>query len=295
MSSELKDKILKIKEENKSKDNQHMENLYKELLQHIFLNELSKTKFFSHVAFHGGTCLRIMDKIDRFSEDLDFILTKKETSPAELAKILDSAVQSLASKGVSLEIKHNQINNNVQKIWLKEFQIAKEFLSENPKFAIQNGKIKIKIEIDIAPPVGSTYEAAPIDFPERCEIVIQDHSSSFSGKLHAVLCRSFFQDTTTYIKGRDFFDLDWYLSQKIQPNYKLLENALYMAGPYKGQNLKIDQSWLYNELHNKIDSLDWGSAQEDMLPFLLSMSANDLAKMLNRNSMLKKLKTALGA
>lgn len=151
MSSDLKNKILKIKEENKSKDNQHMENLYKELLQHIFLCELSKTTFFSHVAFHGGTCLRIIDKIDRFSEDLDFILTKNETSSNELAKILDSAVQNLSSNGINFEIKHNQINNNVQKIWLKESQIAKEFLSENPKYALQDGKIKIKIEIDLPP------------------------------------------------------------------------------------------------------------------------------------------------
>ncbi|MDC0980097.1 nucleotidyl transferase AbiEii/AbiGii toxin family protein [Bdellovibrionales bacterium] len=272
-----------------------MVNLYKELLQHIFLCELSKTEFFSHVAFHGGTCLRIIDKIDRFSEDLDFTLIKKETPSDKLVQILDSAVQNLTSKGINFEIKHNQINNNTQKIWLKESQIVKEFLSENPKYALQNGKIKIKIEIDIAPPSGSTYEPGPIDFPESYKIVIQDHRSSFSGKLHAVLCRAFFQNTTTYIKGRDFFDLDWYLSQKIQPNYELLKNALYLAGPYRGQDLKIDQSWLYNELHNKLDTLDWNSAQKDMLPFLLSMSAKDLEKMLNRESMLEKLKATLNS
>ena len=46
-----------------------------------------------------------------------------------------------------------------------------------------------------------------------------DLPSLFAGKLHAVLCRK-------YTKGRDFYDLLWYLGKKIEPNYLLLNNAL---------------------------------------------------------------------
>lgn len=280
--------ILEQKRKDKSEDQLFMENHYKELLQHCFLFALSKVDFFSHAAFHGGTCLRIVDGIDRFSEDLDFIQTNSNTTTKELADIMDEAVQHLKKMGLEFEITHNNINNNIQKIWIKEGNLAKRFLDKNPKFVMQVAKLKIKIEIDNDPPEGSTLTEVSLKFPEEFKITIQDHNSSFSGKLHAVLCRNFLMGETTYIKGRDYFDLDWYLTSKIKPNYELLKNALHKAGPFKDQELDINNAWLKTELENKLKSLDWNLAKTDMANFLLEGSLDDLDNTFNADSMILK-------
>ncbi len=83
-----------------------MENHYKELLQHCFLYALSEVGFFNHAALHGGTCLRIVDGIDRFSEDLDFIQTNPKATTTELAQLMNSAVAHLQKMGLEFEITH---------------------------------------------------------------------------------------------------------------------------------------------------------------------------------------------
>lgn len=94
---------------------------------------------------------------------------------------------------------------------------------------------------------------------------------------------------TTYIKGRDFFDLDWYLTNNIHPNYTLLKNALKKAGPYKGQELTIDNNWLKKELQKKLSTLDWNLARLDMTNFLLEGSFDDLDKIFQAKLMIQKV------
>lgn len=295
MSDDLTKKILKQKISEKVEDQLYMENHYKELIQHCYLFALSKTDFFNYAAFHGGTCLRIVDKIDRFSEDLDFVTIQPDTPAEKLTSLLNEAVEILKEMGLPLDIKHNNINNNVQKVWIKEGVLVKKFLSENPKYALQEGKSRIKIEIDIDPPDGSTYKEVNIEFPENFKIKIQDHNSSFSGKLHAVLCREFFHGSNTYIKGRDYFDLDWYLTQKIQPNYELLGNALFKTGPYKNQEIKVSKQWLYEKLENKLKTLNWDLAKKDMTNLLLlNSSLDNIEKILTSGAMIKKLGDSFG-
>lgn len=259
------------------------------MLQHCFLFALSKVNFYSHAAFHGGTCLRIVDRIDRFSEDLDFIQTNPSVTTNELAKLLDAATDYLNKMGLELEITHNKINNNIQKVWIKEGFLAKKFLDQNPKYVMQKAKSKIKIEIDNDPPVGSNLSKVILNFPEEFEIQIQDHSSSFSGKLHAILCRNYLRGDTTYIKGRDYFDLDWYLTHEVQPNYELLKNALHKAGPFKDQELQIDSTWIKTELEKNLKSLDLDLAKSDMMNFLLEGSSDDLNDSFNSDSLLQKI------
>ena len=133
MSNSLNSLILKQKREDKVADQFFMENHYKELLQHCLLFAFSKVGFFKHAAFHGGTCLRIVDKIKRFSEDLDFAKTDPETTNKKIAEMMDSAVKYLNSVGMEFEITHNKINNNIQKIWIKEGNLANFFLDRSPR------------------------------------------------------------------------------------------------------------------------------------------------------------------
>ena len=55
-------------------------NAVKEILQEIALYALWRARFFERALFQGGTSLRILHGLPRFSEDLDFILRAPETS-----------------------------------------------------------------------------------------------------------------------------------------------------------------------------------------------------------------------
>lgn len=99
MNKDLIKIILEKKKTENAEDQLYMENLYKELVQHCYLYALSHVGFFKIAAFHGGTCLRIVDKIDRFSEDLDFALTTDDVSPTDVATNLNRARDFLSDLG----------------------------------------------------------------------------------------------------------------------------------------------------------------------------------------------------
>lgn len=124
-----------------------------------------------------------------------------------------------------------------------------------------NRTIKIKLKIDINPPEGSNYEIKFLDFPLPYSIQIQDMPSLFASKCHALLCRE-------YLKGRDWFDFSWYVSQNTSINFILLKNAINQAGPWKDKNNNIDKFWLINELKNKINIINWNEAKNDVQRFL---------------------------
>ena len=54
-------------------------NAQHEVMQQIALSGLQRGGFFEHAAFYGGTCLRIFHNLHRFSEDMDFTLTEKDS------------------------------------------------------------------------------------------------------------------------------------------------------------------------------------------------------------------------
>lgn len=122
-------------------------------------------------------------------------------------------------------------------------------------------KINIKIEVDSNPPLKATDEIKFLDFPTDFSIRCHDLGSLFSGKIHALLCRSF-------IKGRDWYDYNWYISEKTKPNYELLQAALYQQGPWKGQDLIVDRDWLEMALLEKIQNVPWKQTIEDVSKFL---------------------------
>jgi len=100
-----------------------------------------------------------------------------------------------------------------------------------------------------------------LTFPFPASITVHDIHSLFAGKLHALLCRE-------YVKGRDWYDLIWYLSQKEKVNYQLLSAQIDQVGPWKGQGLAVSQVWCFEELKKKAQILDWDSARREVSPFV---------------------------
>jgi len=232
----------------------------KEILQEVALYSLWRAGFFEVAAFQGGTSLRILHGLPRFSEDLDFIL--KEPDPDFDWNIyLDKLLSGLQEFGLQSEaLDKSRMDQRVKKAVLKDNSVSNQL-----NLAFYDGrhdqKLKIKLEIDVNPPEGSGYDYSYLDFPLDFEVCHQDLSSNFSLKIHALLCRR-------YLKGRDWYDFNWYVKQNIQPNFVHLQAALYQYGPWEGQTLTVDNNWLNKTLLEKVAAINWTEAAKDVSRFL---------------------------
>lgn len=242
-------------------------NALKEITQEVVLYALYKVGFFEKACFIGGTSLRIIHSLDRFSEDLDFS-TKKPEPNFKLDEYLAKAMEVMKPYGYELTIDEKDIaDKSVQSRFLKDDSIKKVLTFKHRQDERQ--KIKIKVEIDTNPPSGASEKVEFIDFPEDFQILAYDLPSLMSGKLHALLCRP-------YTKGRDWYDFSWYIKNNCSPNLLLLENSLKQLGPWKGQNIQVDEKLLKNILFEKIDSINWNDVKIDVKKFLSPEKADSL-------------------
>ena len=237
------------------------EHAIREITQEVALAALGRTDFFKYGIFQGGTCLRIFYGLNRFSEDLDFIL--KEPNPAfKLQPHLQSLAQELEAYGYKIDITdRTRTDITVRKAFIKDNSIGKDL---QLNYAGKKGpfrKIRIKLEIDTNPPSGSQTEIKYLDFPFVSSVTVQDKPSLFAGKVHALLCRE-------YIKGRDWYDFLWYTSQGIKINYIFLASALRQQVSWKGQNINVNLDWCMAELEKVIKSIDWKTTAEDVRRFV---------------------------
>lgn len=236
------------------------EQAIKEILQEIALYLLWRGGFFEVAAFQGGTSLRILHRLPRFSEDLDFILQTPDPK-FEWARYLNPLLSGLTEFGLQSEVlDRSDMDRNVRQALLKNDSVASQL-----NLSFYKGRstptLKIKLEIDVNPPAGSGFAHTFLDFPLDYEVCHQDLPSNFSLKIHALLCRP-------YIKGRDWFDFNWYVRQRVQPNLTHLRFALQQAGPWKGKITEINSAWVVERLKEKIEAIDWRQAAADVERFL---------------------------
>lgn len=231
----------------------------KEIVQEIVLYGLSTSHFFKKALFQGGTALRILYGLPRFSEDLDFILKEPElnfnwTPYIENIKIICEEYGLIPNI-----IDKSNVSSNVKKMFIKDNSFGKILDLSFNRHSEQ--KITIKFEVDVFPPAGSISEIKYLDFPLNYAVEAQDLSSNFAGKSHALLCRK-------YLKGRDWFDFVWYISKRVKPNLIFLKNALYQTGPWEGQNVEVTPDWYLTTFTEKINHINWLQAKSDVEMFL---------------------------
>jgi len=237
------------------------EQALREITQEVSLAALSRTDFFKFAAFQGGTCLRIFYGTNRFSEDFDFLL-KERNKDFNLKPYLKSLSDELSAYGYELEVSdRSKADAAVKKAFIKDSSIGKVLQLNYLKADRSIRKIRIKLEVDSNPPEGSNYEIKYLDFPFVSSVTVQDLPSLFAGKIHALLCRE-------YAKGRDWYDFIWYTSRGTGINYKFLASALKQQGPWQGQDLKINKDWILKALRERICSLDWSQAKEEIKRFV---------------------------
>lgn len=226
-------------------------NALREYLQAFVLRSLHESEAFGCLSFVRGTALRFLYNLPRFSEDLDFSLEEKTNYNPE--KWLAKLKRDLEFARFDASVNWNE-KTTVHSGWVRIAGLLKE-----AGLSGQSGqKISIKIEVDTRPPKGAVLETQVINKYFLFALRHYDLSSLMAGKIHA-LC------TRNYLKGRDYYDLLWYRTQRppVEPNLLLLQNALTqtMSKPWPAKNWR-------DYLIEKINSVDWKQLIKDVSPFL---------------------------
>lgn len=239
----------------------------REVVQELALLGLWRSGFFERAAFYGGTALRMFHGLNRFSEDLDFTLVEPGDD-ARLERALASVRTELASWGLAFEAepKSTGARTGIESAFLKgntrvtmiSAGVPDEIGAQFP----HNAKISVKLELDTTPPPGASTEVRTRLLPLPFQVRIYDLPSLFAGKLHAVLLR----DWKSRVKGRDFYDLVWYVSRGVPVNLAHLEARLRQSGYRSTSNLTL--STLHEMLKERVGRVDIGAAAEEVRPFL---------------------------
>lgn len=238
----------------------------REIMQDIALAGLQRSGFFEKAAFYGGTALRIFHGLERFSEDLDFSLL--ETDPDfSLGPYLEgiNAEFNAAGMQVSVKGKSKTFNTDIDSAFLKSETSWKELILEKimPQAGLSNiPEVKIKLEVDTSPPGGFNTEEKlllrPFSFYVKC-FTLPD---LFAGKMHALLFRKW----KTRVKGRDWFDMEWYIKKGIPLHLDHLTIRAIDSGDWEKKSMTRND--FMKLLHNKIEVVSFNRILEDIIRFI---------------------------
>lgn len=250
-----------------SKSLNDYENALKEVVQEIALLGLWRAKFYEKAAFYGGSALRILYGSDRFSEDLDFSLLTQDD--IDLSRYHKAIEYELNSFGLNVEVvpKIKNSSTQIDSAFIKAGTLQNMISIEIPvnlrKKIHKNKIMKIKFEVDKNPPQGFNTEAKYLLQPIPFSINTFTMPSLFAGKMHAVLCRSWQQR----VKGRDWYDLVWFISRNTPLNLTHLELRMKQSEHLKQQDFLTEMK-LLELLISKIDNVDFLSAKNDVKNFI---------------------------
>jgi len=229
----------------------------REVMQEIALAGLQRGGFFEKAAFYGGTCLRIFYGLSRFSEDLDFSLLKPDPT-FRLAPYFAVLKQEFTALGIEVEITEKQ------KTAVSD--IASAFLKKSASlYDIKvNGQrvLKIKFEVDTDPPQRFETEQKLLLHPYSFYVNCFALADLYAGKMHALLFRKW----QNRVKGRDWFDFEWYVRQAAPLNLSHFAERARQSGHWQGTVLSQAEFSLM--LKTRIETLDIESARRDVLPFV---------------------------
>ncbi|MEW6100881.1 MAG: nucleotidyl transferase AbiEii/AbiGii toxin family protein [Candidatus Omnitrophota bacterium] len=249
-------------------------NKAREFLQNLALKIAYDKNLFDSLAFVGGTALRVLFDLRRFSEDLDFsVINKKRYKFPAIKPLLEKQFNLY---GLAPEI-NAKSDKNVHSLLLKFGGLLRNLgLS-----GLSSQKLSIKIEIDSNPPLGWKTESTLVNKTYLFNIVHFDLASLYSTKLHACFYRRF-------RKGRDFYDFIWYLSKKIKPNFLLLNNAITQT---HGAHPVIGEHNFKGFLLENAKKVDFNEMRKDVERFLEDKGELGL---LEKNNVLRSINAVYG-
>lgn len=247
--------------------------LIREIVQEIALLGLWRAKFYEHAAFYGGTALRLIYSLPRFSEDLDFSLLKvdKDFDLMNYSQAIQSELEAFGFK-VSFTKKLKQKMSRIESAFIKGntqvhlLEIESQFQKKINKEAL----FKVKLEVDIDPPLDFETSVHSLFWPIPFSVKSLAIEDLFAGKLHACLCRS----ERINIKGRDWYDFLWYVGRKTSLHLAHLE-ARMKQSQHLSVNTHLSKDILQDIFEKKISTMDFSEIKADVLPFIQRRSDLD--------------------
>ena len=249
-----------------------------EVMQLIALAGLARGGFFEKAAFYGGTCLHLFYGMERFSEDMDFSLLKPDPS-FDFESYFPAIKEefALAGKEVEIQLKHKGRPSSVESAFLKES-------SEVFKIGFTTQKqIKVKIEVDIDPPPGFSTEQKLLVKPVSRWIRAYSIGDLFAGKVSAALFRAW----RTRTKGRDWYDLEWYVRNGYACHLGHLVERCKESAPETDLS---SREALIAAFRKRIATIDFKAASDDVRPFLKDTSCLDIWSQEYFNSLVDMIK-----
>ena len=241
---------------------QERRNAIFEVNQQVILAGLYNGGFFDMAAFYGGTCLRIFQGLQRFSEDMDFSLLAPDDK-FDFTKYFQPIIDEFAIVGCEVEIKKKD---------KKSFgKVESAFLKDNTDVydvSFQTDKsIKIKIEVDTQPPLNFRTEQKlllqPHSFMTRC-FTLPD---LFAGKMHALVYRGW----KNRVKGRDWYDFEWYVRHNVPLDFAHLAERVRQFN-----NEEIGREAFMAQLKDRLASANINQVKNDVLPFVRNPKELDI-------------------
>ncbi|MCK4947483.1 MAG: nucleotidyl transferase AbiEii/AbiGii toxin family protein [Candidatus Aureabacteria bacterium] len=236
-------------------------NRVREFLQIIVLKALYEKDYFEKVAFTGGTALRVLYGLRRFSEDLDFSLVSR--SGYDFKLLNEELLREFKLNGLHANSKP-KAEKTVHSMMIK----FPGLLNELGLSAFKEQNLSVKFEVDTNPPKGGKLENTVVNKAFILNIKHFDLSSLLATKLHACFFRK-------YTKGRDFYDLLWYAGKGIKPNLPLFNNAIEQT---QGRSSAITKDNLKAFITDRIEKVDFEAAKKDVERFLEDKSELKLFK-----------------
>jgi len=244
------------------------ENALREIFQELALLGLWRGKFFEKAAFYGGTALRVLYGLDRFSEDMDFSLLQPDTA-FTLDHYCEYIRKELEAWGFSVDVavKPKSVETAIESAFLKADTEQQLLVIDAPASVVgsvcSGRRFKIKIEVDKDPPPDFKTESQFLLQPIPFSVRVYNTSDLFAGKMHALL----FRNWKHRVKGRDWYDFIWYVSHEKPLSLKHLTARMRQTGQWNSEDV-ISEEQLRSLLLEKIRNLDVSSALEDVEPFV---------------------------
>ena len=230
----------------------HRQNAAKEALQECILAVLTQEGMLKSTAFIGGTALRILHGLPRFSEDLDFICMHGHPAVDAWPKMI---TRYLGKIGVTPHVRLDPVYTDP--VSGKRTQALYLSATAGAFAGFAREGMQISFEFDFSPPDHVQPEVRTLAVANtQATIPTLELSSLMAGKLHILLTR---RDRE---KGRDWYDYLWYRNHEVLPNVAQLQSA-------------IDQTtrqppavyWM-SYLRQRLHEVNWMNIQNDVAPFL---------------------------
>ena len=233
-----------------------------EVTQMITLAGLHHGGFFSKAAFYGGTCLRLFHNLRRYSEDMDFTLLQEDPK-FHLENYFQPIIDEfkLTGRDVTITKKDKLTLGKVESAFLKDETDVYNLTFQTEK------SLKVKIEIDIKPPLEFQTEYKTLNHPGTFLVRCMTLPCLYAGKMHALAFRTW----KTRVKGRDWYDFEWYVNNETPLDYNHLRTRIK-----EFNGLDLSQEDFLGLLKERLAMTDMELVKADALRFVENRAELDI-------------------